>query len=127
LFLFAVLHHFCQYFDPFVIKIGAADISALFKTTKAPKKWQNDAKRAKRSKCLAPGLNLALALHLVQSYIYPGATFSTVPAKRYECPSLICNFLQAKRKLAADGCQDSQHCAKLVIFSFLFLIFCTVL
>jgi len=31
------LHHFCQYFDPFEIKIGAANISALFKTTKAPK------------------------------------------------------------------------------------------
>jgi len=55
LFLFAVLHHFCQYFDPFKIKIGAADISALSKTTKAPKKWQNDAIRAKRSKRLALG------------------------------------------------------------------------
>jgi len=35
------------------------------------------------------GLNLALVLLLIQSYIYPGATFSTVPAKRYECPSMI--------------------------------------
>jgi len=35
------------------------------------------------------GLNLALELHLVQSLIYPGATFSTVPVKRYECPSII--------------------------------------
>jgi len=49
------MHHFCQYFDPFEIKIGATDISALFMTTKAPKKWQNDAIKAKRSKCLAPG------------------------------------------------------------------------
>jgi len=48
------------------IKIGAADISALFKTTKAPKKWQNDAKRVKRSKCLALALNSALALHFAQ-------------------------------------------------------------
>jgi len=55
LFLFAVLHHFCQYFDSFEIKIGAADISALFKTTKAPKKWQNDAVRAKRRKYLELG------------------------------------------------------------------------
>jgi len=37
------------------MKIGAADISELFKTTKAPKKWQNDATRAKRSKFLALG------------------------------------------------------------------------
>jgi len=51
----AVLHHFCQYFDPFEIKIGAADISALFDTSKAPKKWLNDAIRAKRSKFLALG------------------------------------------------------------------------
>jgi len=36
-------------------KIGAADISALFKTTKAPKKWQNDAIMAKRCKFLALG------------------------------------------------------------------------
>jgi len=49
LFLFAVLHHFCQYFDSFKIKIGAADISALFINTKAPKKWQNDAIRAKEA------------------------------------------------------------------------------
>jgi len=55
MFLSAVLHHFCQYFDSFKIKIGAAVISALFKTTKAPKKWQNDAKMAKRNKCLALG------------------------------------------------------------------------
>jgi len=34
------LHHFCQCFDSFKIKIGAAEISALFNTTKAPKKWQ---------------------------------------------------------------------------------------
>jgi len=39
LFLFAVLHNFHQYFDPFEIKIGAADISAPFKATKALKKW----------------------------------------------------------------------------------------
>jgi len=55
MFLFAVLRHFCQYFDSFDIKISAADISALFKTTKAPKKWQNDAIWAKRNKCLALG------------------------------------------------------------------------
>jgi len=55
LFVFAILHHFCQYFDSFKIKIGATDISALFKTTKAPKKWQKDAIRAKRSKSLALG------------------------------------------------------------------------
>jgi len=80
LFLFAVLHHFCQFFDSFEIKIGAADISALSNNTKAPKNWQNDAIRAKRSKFLALGL------------IYPGATFSTVPAKRYECPSKYINY-----------------------------------
>jgi len=55
LFLFAVLYHFCQYFDSFKIKIGAADISAMFKTTKAPKNWQNDAIRAKRRKYLELG------------------------------------------------------------------------
>jgi len=48
LFLFAVFHHFCQYFDSFEIKIGAADISELFKTMKAPKKWQNDAIKAEK-------------------------------------------------------------------------------
>jgi len=37
------------------------------------------------------GLNLARELHLVQSLIYPGATFSTVSAKRYECPSMLYN------------------------------------
>jgi len=42
------------------------------------------------------GLNLALVLHLVQSYIYPGAIFSTVPAKRYECPSLYLYILIKK-------------------------------
>jgi len=42
----------------------------------------------KKKQMFGTGLNLALALHLVQSLIYPGATFSTVPAKRYECPSL---------------------------------------
>jgi len=55
LLLFAILHHFCQYFDSFEIKIGATDISALSNNTKAPKKWQKDKIRAKRSKCLAPG------------------------------------------------------------------------
>jgi len=42
----------------------------------------------KKKHIFGTGLNLALALHLVQSLIYPGATFSTVPAKRYECPSM---------------------------------------
>jgi len=37
------------------MKIGAADISALFKTTKAPKKWQNNAIMVKRSNFLALG------------------------------------------------------------------------
>jgi len=39
--------HGCKNFDPFEIKISAADISALSKTTKAAKKWQNDAIRKK--------------------------------------------------------------------------------
>jgi len=65
LLLFAVLHLFCQYFDPFEIKIGAADISALFKTKKAPKKWQKRCDKGKRSNFFGTGLNLAL-----------GATFS---------------------------------------------------
>jgi len=43
----------------------------------------------KKKQIFGTGLNLALVLHLVQSLIYPGATFSTVPAKRYECPSLF--------------------------------------
>jgi len=69
LFLFAALHHFCQYFDPFEIKIGATDISALSKTTKAPKKWQNDARcnKGEKKQIFGTGLNLALVLHLVQS------------------------------------------------------------
>jgi len=49
------------------------------------KKMQN----GKKKQLFGTGLNLALALHLVQSYIYPSATFSKVPAKRYECPSLF--------------------------------------
>jgi len=48
------------------------------------KMMQNGKKKQK----LSTGLNLALALNLVQSLIYPGATISTMPAKRYECPSL---------------------------------------
>jgi len=40
------------------------------------------------------GLNLAFVLHLVQSLIYPGATFSPVPAKRYECPSIKINLAE---------------------------------
>jgi len=68
LFLFAVLHHFCQHFDPFEIKIGATDISALSKTTKAPKKWQNDAlRKGEKKQMFGTGLNVALALYLVQS------------------------------------------------------------
>jgi len=43
----------------------------------------------KKKQMFGTGLNLALVLLLVQSYIYSGATFSTVTAKRYECPSLI--------------------------------------
>jgi len=66
LFLSAVLHHFCQFFDLFEIKLGAADISALNNNTKAPKKWQNDAIRAKKQ-MFGTGLNLALVLLLVQS------------------------------------------------------------
>jgi len=42
----------------------------------------------KKEQMFGTGLDLALALHFVQSQIYPGATFSTVPAKRYECPSM---------------------------------------
>jgi len=87
LFLFAVLHHFCQYFDPFEIKIGAADISALSKTPENAKKVAKRCNKGEKKQMFGTGINLALALHLVQSYIYPGATFSTVPAKRYECPS----------------------------------------
>jgi len=74
LFLFAVLHHFFQYFDPFKIKIGAEDISALFKTTKAPKKWQNDAKLQKetivwhRAK-FRTGATFSPELNLSQCYI----------------------------------------------------------
>jgi len=34
LFLFAVLHNFYHYFDSFDIKIGDADISALFNNTR---------------------------------------------------------------------------------------------
>jgi len=43
----------------------------------------------KKKQMFGTGLNLALALHLIQSLIYPGASFSTVPAKRYECPSML--------------------------------------
>jgi len=42
----------------------------------------------KKKQMFGTGLNLALVLLLVQSQIYPGATFSTVLAKRYKCPSL---------------------------------------
>jgi len=48
------------------------------------KKLQND----KKKQIFGTVLNSALVLNLVQSLIYPGATFSMVPAKRYECPSL---------------------------------------
>jgi len=40
---------FANISTPFEIKIGATDISAFFKTTKAPKKWQNDAKGRKEA------------------------------------------------------------------------------
>jgi len=54
--IFVAFCRFASFFNSFKIKIGATDISALFKTTKTPKKWQNDAIRAKRSKGLALGL-----------------------------------------------------------------------
>jgi len=46
----------------------------------------------KKKEIIGTGINLALVLHLVQRKIYPGATFSTVPAKRYQCPSMNSNF-----------------------------------
>jgi len=67
LILFAVLHHFCQYFDSFKIKIGAADISALSQTTKALKKVAIRCNKGEKKQLFGTGLNLALALLLVQS------------------------------------------------------------
>jgi len=61
------LHHLCQYFDPFEIKIGATDIFALSNNTKAPKKWQKDANKGEKKQMFGSELNLALALLLVQS------------------------------------------------------------
>jgi len=67
LLLFAVLHPFCQYFDSFKIKIGAADISALSNNTKAPKKVAKQCNKGKKKQMFGTWLNLALVLHLVQS------------------------------------------------------------
>jgi len=67
LFLFAVLHHFCQFFDTFEIEIGAADISALLKTTESAKKVAKRCNKGEKKQMFGTGLNLALALLLVQS------------------------------------------------------------
>jgi len=53
-----MVNKICQLFDSIVVIIGGADISALFKTIKsAIKEWQNEATKAKASKCLTPELN----------------------------------------------------------------------
>jgi len=77
LFLFAVLHHFCQYFDLFEIEIGAADISALSKTTKALKSGKKSEKKqnvwhwAKFSTgaTFIPGVKIIPVLHLGRSQL----------------------------------------------------------
>jgi len=55
---------------------------------KSAKKVAKRCNKGEKKQMFSTGLNLALELHLVQSLIYPGATFSMVPAKRYECPSM---------------------------------------
>jgi len=52
--------------------------------------------KGEKKQMFGTGLNLALVLILVQSYIYLGATFSTVPAKRYECPSITSSEIDPK-------------------------------
>jgi len=59
-------------------------------TTPERQKVAKRCNKGKKKQMFGTGLNLALALLLVQ--IYSGATFSTVPAKRYECPSLYQNL-----------------------------------
>jgi len=59
LFLFAILHHFCQFFDSFKIKLGAADISALLKTTKAPKKVAKRCNKGEKKQMFGAGINPA--------------------------------------------------------------------
>jgi len=62
LFLFAVTHPICQYFDPSEIKIGTADISqTLLKTTKALNRGKTMQKGEKKQ-IFGTGLNLALVL-----------------------------------------------------------------
>jgi len=98
------LHHFCQYFDSFEIKIGSADISALPKTSKALKKVAKRCNKGEKNQLFGTGLNLALVLNLIQSLIYPGATFSTVPVKRYECPSWTLSVCKAKIEMHIIAC-----------------------
>jgi len=59
-FLFSILHdNFCQFFDSFVVEIGAAGISALLKTTKMPKNmeqiWKNDAITGEKKQVFGTG------------------------------------------------------------------------
>jgi len=56
------------------MKIGAEDISALLKTTKAPKKWRNDAIMRKEANTwhwakLSSGATFSPELNLSQCYI----------------------------------------------------------
>jgi len=64
LFLFAVLHHFCQYFDLFEIKIGAADISALSNNTKAPKKVAKRCNKGRNEAIVWHWAKFSAVLHL---------------------------------------------------------------
>jgi len=89
LLVFAIIASFCHFFGAFVL-LGSAEMSValdfdLERVEILAKMIQN----GKKKQIFGTGLNLALVLHLVQSLIYPGATFSTMPAKSYECPSVI--------------------------------------
>jgi len=61
-----IFPNICFFFDTFVVKIGAADVFALSKTTKVPKK-DKTMQKGKKKLTFGTELNLALVQHLVQS------------------------------------------------------------
>jgi len=58
----------------------------------------------RKNETFGTGLNIALVLNLIQRLIYPGATFSTVPAKRYECPSIFFSTQEEVFRINKTNC-----------------------
>jgi len=89
--IFVSYYHFASFLPLFRLIRDQNRCRRHFCTVQLHESAKKEAKRCNKSEkkqMFGTGLNLALVLHLVQSLIYPGATFSTVPAKCYECPSI---------------------------------------